>query len=199
MRKNITWHTNTVTKKERSMRKEQKAYIIWFTGLSASGKSSLANALELKLYNIGYHTYLLDGDNLRHGINSDLGFDKGSREENIRRVGEIAKLFVDSGTIVLASFISPYVQDRKKIRDLVEDDEFIEIFVDVPFETCKKRDPKGLYRQANDGKIQNFTAIDDTYETPLNPEIYLDNAQISIEENIEKILHYLTVKGLLSA
>lgn len=188
---NIQWHNHSITKEQRGKQKKQKPLIIWFTGLSGSGKSTLANALETKLHTLDFHTYLLDGDNLRYGLNSDLGFDELSRTENIRRVGETAKLLLDSGLIVLCTFISPFQKDREFVRHLVEKDEFIEIFVDTPLEVCESRDSKGLYKKARDGEIKNFTGIDSIYEIPTNPEIHLDNPSADINDNLDTILTYL--------
>jgi len=188
---NIQWHNHSITKEQRGKQKKQKPLIVWFTGLSGSGKSTLANALETKLHTLDFHTYLLDGDNLRYGLNSDLGFDERSRTENIRRVGGIAKLLLDSGLIVLCTFISPFQKDREFVRHLVEKDEFIEVFVDTPLEICEQRDPKGLYKKARDGEIKNFTGIDSIYEIPTNPEIHLDNPSGDINDNLDTILTYL--------
>lgn len=188
---NLCWHEHHVQKEQRSMLKKQKPCVLWFTGLSGSGKSTLANALELKLVEKGFHTYLLDGDNIRHGLNKDLGFDDNSRTENIRRIGEVCKLFVDSGTIVLSAFISPFKKDRENVRKLIEENEFIEIFVDTPLDICEDRDPKGLYKQAKSNKVENFTGISSPYENPLNPEIHLLNGKQSINENTDIILNYL--------
>ncbi|MDY0117274.1 MAG: adenylyl-sulfate kinase [Sulfurimonadaceae bacterium] len=199
MDKNIVWHDSHIEKEQRAKQKNQKPCVIWFTGLSGSGKSTLANALELKLYELNYHTYLLDGDNVRHGLNGDLGFDEASRVENIRRIGEVAKLFVDSGTIVLTAFISPFVSDREIARNLVEADEFIEIFVDAPLEVCEQRDPKGLYKKARAGELKNFTGIDSPYEKPLNPEVYLVNDKADINNNVDKITAYLKTNGYINA
>jgi adenylylsulfate kinase len=197
MSNNTTWHHHTITKEQRAEAKNQKPCILWFTGLSGSGKSTLANLLESKLYDIGCHTYLLDGDNLRHGLNNDLGFDDKSREENIRRVGEVAKLLVDSGLIVLATFISPFKRDREKVRDLVNDSEFVEIFVDTPLEICEQRDPKKLYEKARTGEIKNFTGIDSPYENPDNPEIHIIEYKEDIKESLDKILRYLVKNGYI--
>src|SRR5262249_12499914 len=150
--------------------------ILWFTGLSGSGKSTIANIVERELHAQGVHTYMLDGDNVRHGLNRDLGFTDADRVENIRRVGEVAKLFVDAGAVVLCSFISPFRPGRRVVRELVEDGEFIEIFVDTPLEECRRRDPKGLYARAAEGKIKNFTGIDSPYEEPENPEIVVNTS-----------------------
>lgn len=189
MNKNLTWHTSNITKTQRAKLKNQKPCVVWFTGLSGSGKSTLANALEEKLFNLGYHTYILDGDNVRHGLNKDLGFDEASRIENIRRIGELCKLFVDSGLIVICAFVSPFEKDRAFVRSLLKKDEFIEVFVDTPLEICEKRDPKGLYKKARNGEIQNFTGINSPYETPLNPEIHIQKEDI--KENVDMILEFL--------
>ena len=153
---NIVWHTQTLSKEERGVLKHQRPCILWFTGLSGAGKSTVANALEQALHARGYHTYLLDGDNVRHGLNKNLGFTAEDREENIRRIGEVAKLFVDGGTIVLTAFISPYRRDREQVRELVDDGEFLEVFVNTPLDVCEDRDPKGLYKKARAGRNQAF-------------------------------------------
>lgn len=197
MGNNLTWHDTKITKEQRSKLKNQKPCVLWLTGLSGSGKSTLANALEQRLFTMGYHTYLLDGDNVRHGLNKDLGFDENSRIENIRRIGEVCKLFVDSGLIVLCAFISPFCKERQIIRELLDKGEYIEIFVDTPIEICEKRDPKGLYKKARNGKIKNFTGIDSPYEAPKNPEIHIKSE--NLEENIETILKYLLQKGEIYA
>jgi adenylyl-sulfate kinase len=197
MDKNIVWHDSHLRKEERSKLKDQKPCIIWFTGLSGSGKSTIANALEAKLYTLNHHTYLLDGDNVRHGLNRDLGFDDDSRVENIRRIGEVAKLFVDSGMILLTAFISPFIADRQLVRELVEESEFIEVFIDTPIEVCQARDPKGLYQKALAGEIKNFTGIDSPYEAPKAPEVHIKTNQMSIEEAVMKIVEYLKTKGYI--
>lgn len=189
MNKNLTWHTSNITKIQRAKLKNQKPCVVWFTGLSGSGKSTLANALEEKLFNLGYHTYILDGDNVRHGLNKDLGFDEASRIENIRRIGELCKLFIDSGLIVICAFVSPFEKDRAFVRSLLEKDEFIEVFVDIPLEICEKRDPKGLYKKARNGEIQNFTGINSPYEKPINPEIHIQKEDIN--ENVDMIFEIL--------
>lgn len=191
LNKNILWHDSHITKMQRAQKKNQKPCILWFTGLSGSGKSTLANALEVMLYELGCHTYLLDGDNIRHGLNSDLGFDENSRVENIRRIGEVAKLFIESGTIVLTAFISPFYADREQVRRLVEKEEFIEIFVDTPLEICEQRDPKGLYKKARKGEIKNFTGIDSPYEKPFTPELHINNTTMNIEQKVNIITNYL--------
>lgn len=199
MSSNIVWHNSHLSKEQRAKLKDQKPCILWFTGLSGSGKSTLANALESKLFELGFHTYLLDGDNVRHGLNADLGFDEASRVENIRRVGEVAKLFVDSGTIIITAFISPFISDRAQVRSLVKEGEFIEIFVDTPLEVCEGRDPKGLYKKARAGEIKNFTGIDSPYEKPINSELHIVNDKTELNENIDKITDYLKIRGYISA
>jgi adenylylsulfate kinase len=189
---NIVWHNTQVTKESRTKLTKQKPCILWFTGLSGSGKSTIANALEEVLYNNENFTYLLDGDNIRHGLNKDLGFDDKSRVENIRRVGEVAKLFVDSGLIVLTAFISPFESDRELVKGLVNEDEFIEVFIDTPLEVCESRDPKGLYKKARAGEIKDFTGIDSPYEAPSKATIHIKNDNISVEKACEQIVEYLT-------
>lgn len=191
MQKNLTWQNTNVKKTQRAIIKKQKPCVIWLTGLSASGKSTIANALELELYNMGLHTYLLDGDNVRMGLNSDLGFDNNSRAENIRRIAEVCRLFVDSGIIVISAIISPFENDRNMARELVEKDEFIEVFVDTPLSICEQRDPKGLYKRARSGEIKNFTGITSPYESPKNPEIHLQNTHSSIKKHVNEIIEYL--------
>jgi adenylylsulfate kinase len=194
---NLTWHTQSVNKAGRAALKRQKPCILWFTGLSGAGKSTVANALEGALHRRGYHTYLLDGDNVRHGLNKNLGFSAEDREENIRRIGEVAKLFVDAGIIVLTAFISPYRRDREMVRAIVEEGEFIEVFVSTPLEVCEARDPKGLYKKARAGQIRGFTGIDDPYEPPEHPEITLPTDRKSVEESVAQILGELEARGYL--
>jgi adenylyl-sulfate kinase len=194
---NLTWHHHRTTKQERARRKGQKPCILWFTGFSGSGKSTIADALEGRLAEMGYHTYLLDGDNIRHGLNKDLGFSADDRKENIRRIGEAAKLFVDAGIIVLTAFISPFRSDRAMVREIVEENEFLEIFVDTPLEVCEQRDPKGLYKKARRGEIREFTGIDSPYEAPENPEVHLYPAQESVEQSVERIIRGLEKRGVL--
>lgn len=194
---NIQWQHHHTTQEDRAKLKNQKPCILWFTGLSGSGKSTISNALESALSAMGKHTYLLDGDNIRHGLNKDLGFSDTDRVENIRRIGEISKLFVDAGMIVISAFISPFQRDREMVRLLVEEGEFIEVFVDTPLEVCERRDPKGLYQKARKGEIPYFTGISSPYESPLNPEIHLDTEKDSVEESVEKIVCYLTERGYL--
>lgn len=197
-KKNIKWHKHSISKEDRISKNKQKPCILWFTGLSASGKSTIANTLEKKLFSYGYKTYLLDGDNIRHGLNKDLGFTDIDRVENIRRIGEVAKLFVDAGIIVLSAFISPFKSDRQIVRSLVGHDEFIEIFVNTPIEVCEARDPKGLYKKARNGAIKHFTGIDSPYEQPSSAEIELITDINSAESCAEKVLQYLMKHNYIS-
>lgn len=191
------WQEHTISKKKRAKIKNQKPCIVWLTGFSGSGKSTIANALEVKLHSLGYHTYLLDGDNVRHGLNKDLGFSEEDRVENIRRIAEVAKLFMDSGTITITAFISPFVADRELARGLVEKDEFIEVFVDTSLAICEQRDPKGLYKKARKGEIKNFTGIDSPYERPTKAEINLKNDKMPVEESVKIIIEYLKNSGYI--
>jgi len=196
---NIVWHQHNINKKNRSKIKNQKACILWFTGLSGSGKSTLANAVEVQLYKLNKHTYLLDGDNIRMGLNQDLTFSDEDRMENIRRIGEVSKLFVDSGIIILTAFISPFSIDRTMVRNLVEKDEFIEIFVDTPLSICEERDSKGLYAKAKKGEIKNFTGVSSLYERPTNMEIHITTDTQSIEESVTQIINYLIEHRIIKA
>lgn len=195
---NVIWHQHQVTKQIRSELKNQKPVVLWFTGLSGAGKSTVAGALESQLANLGYHTYLLDGDNVRHGLCSDLGFSSQDRRENIRRIGELAKLMADAGLIVLSAFISPHRAERQMVRDLLPDGEFIEVFVNAPLEVCEKRDPKGLYKKARAGEISNFTGIDSEYQAPQNPEIDLPAGDKSLAELVETCLHQLRDRAIIT-
>jgi len=188
--KNLTWHETNVSREDRESLLHQKSKLLWFTGLSGSGKSTVANSLDKRLNEIGRVTYLLDGDNVRLGINSDLGFSIEDRSENIRRIGEIGKLFVDAGLITLACFISPLKLDRESVRNALGQD-FIEIFVDCPLEECEKRDPKNLYRKARLGEIKEFTGITSPYEKPENAEITVNTKEQTVDECVDKILEYL--------
>ena len=189
--KNIVWHNTTIKLEDRKEILNQKPFVLWFTGLSASGKSTIANIVEQKLFKMKYKTYLLDGDNVRHGLNKDLGFDEKSRVENIRRIGEVAKLFNDSGLIVLTAFISPFLSDRKLVRDLFPEGNFLEVFVDSSLEVCEKRDPKGMYKKARSGEIGNFTGISSPYEKPKNPEIHLLNNDAGLEDLSDELINFL--------
>ena len=188
---NIRWHNHFVQREQRSQQKKQNPCMIWFTGLSGAGKSSVANALDSLLFHHQKHTYLLDGDNVRHGLTRDLGFSIQDRIENIRRIGEVGKLFVDSGLIVLSAFISPFRSDRQMVRNLFQVGEFIEVFVDTDLSVCEQRDPKGLYKKARAGEIKNFTGIDSQYEAPETPELTIDAGKLSIEECAKLIFEYL--------
>jgi adenylylsulfate kinase len=196
---NITWHEHHVSKEARQGLKGHKGAVLWFTGLSASGKSTVANTVDHKLHALGKHSFVLDGDNVRHGLNKDLGFSADDREENIRRIGEVAKLFADSGTITTTAFISPYKGDRDKVRALMGEGEFVEIFVDASLEVCEARDPKGLYKKARRGEIKGFTGIDDPYEAPENAELILDANNKSIDELADEVIDYLKRNGYLEA
>jgi adenylylsulfate kinase len=190
----VVWHDSTIRSDNRNKLLNQTPFILWFTGLSASGKSTLANIVEKKLFQMNYKTYLLDGDNVRHGLNKDLGFNEESRVENIRRIGEVSKLFLDSGIIVLTAFISPFKSDRNLARSLVTKKQFIEVFIDASIETCEKRDPKGMYLKARNGEISNFTGISSPYECPENPELHIINNNITIDEASNQIIEYLILK-----
>ena len=195
----ITWHQTTVTAQDREQLLNQKGCVIWFTGLSGSGKSTLANAVAQLLHQRQHHTYVLDGDNVRHGLNKNLGFSPADREENIRRIGEVAKLFVDAGTIVMTAFISPYRADRAQARALLPDDRFAEVFVACPLGVCEERDPKGLYKKARAGEIKEFTGISAPYEPPLEPEVTLNTADLSLEECARAVLAFLEEADLVPA
>lgn len=196
---NVTWHDGEVTRADRFNRLGQKGATLWFTGLSGSGKSTVAVAVEKALYKLGKLSYRLDGDNIRLGINKNLGFSAEDRTENIRRIGEISKLYCDTGIITLNSFISPYRADRDQVRQIHEDGgyNFIEVHVNCSLECAEQRDPKGLYKKARAGEIKNFTGIDDPYEAPLNPEIVLNTDEMTLEEEVEKILDYLQANRYL--
>ncbi|MYL34505.1 adenylyl-sulfate kinase [Pontibacillus yanchengensis] len=189
--RNLTWHASTITKDLRHRKNEHKSAILWFTGLSGAGKSSIANAVSLKLFDESIQHFVLDGDNVRHGLNKDLGFSEEDRKENIRRIGEVAKLFIDSGQFAITAFISPFQEDRNDVRELVEEDEFIEIHVKCSLAECEKRDPKGLYKKVKQGEIKNFTGIDSPYEAPESPEIVVDAENDSVEACSDQIIAYL--------
>jgi adenylylsulfate kinase len=183
-----------VSLEQRETLMNQHATLIWFTGLSGSGKSTLAVQLEAQLHALGYKTYLLDGDNIRAGINKDLSFTNEGRVENIRRIGEVAKLMLDAGIIVLSAFISPFKADREQVRTIVGADKYIEVFVDAPIEVCEQRDVKGLYKKARAGEVKNFTGIDSPYEAPENADIHIPTHQMPVEQSIEKLIDYLLPK-----
>ncbi len=194
---NIHWQSVDIHKEARAEQKGQKASVLWFTGLSGSGKSTIANLVEKKLHAMNKHTYLLDGDNVRHGLNKDLGFTDADRVENIRRVGETAKLMVDAGLITLVSFISPFRSERQMARGLLEEGEFLEVFVDTPLEICEERDIKGLYKKARAGEIKNFTGISSDYERPENAEIIIDGGKTSPEDAADQIIATLEMRGFI--
>ena len=196
---NITWHEHHVSKAERSKLNGHKSAVLWFTGLSACGKSTIANTVDHLLHQKGIRTFVLDGDNIRHGLNKNLGFSPEDRTENIRRIGEVSKLFVDAGVIVLTAFISPYKADRDQVRKLLPEGEFIEILVDASVETCEKRDPKGLYKKARAGEIKEFTGISAPYEAPDKPELVLDSNTKGIDELAGEVVAHLEKKGYLKA
>lgn len=181
-----------ITRQNRESRNRHRSYIIWLTGLSGSGKSTIAGELERILFEKNYQVMILDGDIVRHGLNSDLGFSHEDRRENIRRIGEAAKLLMEAGIITICAFISPYSSDREKVRDIVPDGDFIETFIDCPLEECERRDPKGLYKKARSGLIKNFTGIDDPFEMPEDPEILINSHELSVEQSANKILEYLS-------
>ncbi len=194
MKENIIKHNYSISREDRRKNNDQNSFLIWFTGLSGSGKSTIANALEYRLYQNGYKTYALDGDNIRKGINNDLNFSPEDRTENIRRIAEVANLIVDSGIIVLAAFVSPYKKDREKIANTVGTDNFVEVFVNTSLEECEKRDVKGLYKKARAGEIKDFTGINAPYEAPENPDIEIITDNITIEESVEKIYKLIQTK-----
>ena len=196
---NVHWHEGDISREHRGRLLGQKGATLWFTGLSGSGKSTVAVALEGALYEAGRLSYRLDGDNVRLGINKNLGFSAEDRTENIRRIGEIAKLFVDTGVIALSSFVSPYRGDRDTVRQLHEEAgmDFIEVFVDVPLDVAESRDPKGLYKKARAGEIKNFTGIDDPYEAPLNAEVILNSHEMSLQEEVDTLLNVLRERGII--
>ncbi|AUI85194.1 adenylyl-sulfate kinase [Vibrio azureus] len=194
---NIVWHQHAIDKQARANLKQQKPAVLWFTGLSGAGKSTVAGALETRLAQLGYHTYLLDGDNVRHGLCRDLGFSEQDRRENIRRIGELAKLMADAGLIVLSAFISPHREERQLVRDLLPENEFIEVYVNASLEVCEKRDPKGLYKKARAGEIRHFTGVDSEYQAPLTPEIDLPAGEKSVAELVELCIETMQQRGII--
>lgn len=196
MKENVIWQNTKINKENREKIINQKGVVIWFTGLSGAGKSTIASCLEERLNNLGKLTYMLDGDNLRHGLNKDLNFTIEDRKENIRRVSEVAKLFLDSGIITLASFISPLRDDRSFARKIIGNN-FIEVYVKCPINLCKERDPKGLYKKAEKGLIKNFTGIDSVYEEPINEEILIDTSNKTLDEEIDMIINFLIERNYL--
>jgi adenylylsulfate kinase len=194
---NLTWHIGEVDKDARAAAHGHRGAVLWFTGLSGSGKSTIGHRVERMLIERGAFAYVLDGDNIRHGLNSDLGFAPEDRVENIRRIGEVARLFADAGALVVSAFISPYRKDRDRIRGLMGKGEFVEVFVDTPLEICEARDPKGLYKKARAGEISNFTGLDAPYEAPENPEVHLLTADLSVDEAASQVIHYLEQRNII--
>ena len=195
---NVHWHEHAVSKAERCQVSGHKGAVLWFTGLSASGKSTIANTVDHKLHSLGKRSFVLDGDNIRMGLNKNLGFSAEDRGENIRRIGEVGKLFASAGLITLTAFISPYRADRNAARALLGEGEFIEIFVDTPIEICEARDPKGLYKKARAGQLKGFTGIDDPYEAPEKPELVLDGGKKGIDDLADEVMAFLKARGLLN-
>ncbi len=197
---NVTWHESHIAREDREVRRGHRGAVIWFTGLSASGKSTIATALDHRLFEDGRFSYVLDGDNVRHGLNGDLGFSPDDREENIRRIGEVAKLMADAGAVVLTAFISPYRKDRDRVREIqTRDMDFIEVLVDCPLDVCEERDPKGLYKKARAGEIPQFTGISAPYEAPEAPELVVNTSELSVGECVDALMEYLGAKGYLNA
>ncbi|WP_277053996.1 adenylyl-sulfate kinase [Pseudoalteromonas marina] len=194
---NIVWHSQTVTRAQKQLHKGHKPVLLWYTGLSGSGKSTIANAVESKLFELGCHTYLLDGDNVRMGLNKGLTFSDEDRVENIRRISEVAKLFVDAGLMVSTAFISPFKADRAQARTIMANGEFVEVFIDTPLEVCESRDPKGLYKKARAGEIPNFTGISSAFDIPESPELHIKTAEQTIEQSVEQIIGYLSQTGII--
>ncbi|MBY6018315.1 adenylyl-sulfate kinase [Halomonas denitrificans] len=197
MTENLTWHPHQITPDERRAHKGHGAAVLWFTGLSGSGKSTIANALEQKLHQAGVHSYLLDGDNVRHGLNRDLGFSDDDRVENLRRVSEVAALMADAGLVVLTAFISPFRSEREAVRQRLPEGQFIEVFIDTPLAECERRDPKGLYQKARAGTIRQFTGIDSEYQAPEQPDVHLRADQLTPEQCAERLLAALRERGVI--
>jgi len=195
----VVWHNAAVSHADHVNLNGHKAAVLWFTGLSGSGKSTVANAVDLMLHQLNVKTYLLDGDNVRHGLNGDLGFSDEDRVENIRRVSEVANLFADAGLLVSTAFISPFISDREVARTLLPNEQFIEVFIDTPLAVCESRDPKGLYKKARAGEIKNFTGIDSSYEAPVDEEIHIKTADQSIQACAQQVINYLQQHGYIAA
>ena len=196
---NITWHDATVTPEDRQTLMGHKGAVLWFTGLSGSGKSTLATTVERALYDRGCHTYVLDGDNIRHGLNKDLGFSPEDRTENIRRIGEVAHLLADAGLLAMTAFISPYVEGRQHARDMSPKGSFVEVLCDCPLDICEQRDPKGLYKKARAGELRDFTGIDAPYEAPAVPEVRVPTGAETVEESTARVIQYLEDSGIIPA
>lgn len=198
MSNDIHWQENKVSRHDRQSKNKHKSFVLWFTGLSGSGKSTLANAIEKKLFDENHKVIVLDGDNVRHGLCSDLGFNEADRNENMRRIGEVAKLFNEAGTIVIAAFISPYLQDREKVRSRLPHGEFLEVYCECDIKTCEARDPKGLYAKARKGEIENFTGVSAPYQEPIKPDIVVNTSQQTLDQEVEIIVQALIQRKLIS-
>lgn len=196
---NVVWHQATITREKREQQNKHKSAVLWFTGLSGSGKSTLAHAVEDRLHQLGCRTFVLDGDNVRHGLCGDLGFSIEDRTENIRRVGEVAKLFTEAGQVVLTAFISPLVSDRERVRNIMPHGDFLEVYCAASLEACEERDVKGLYKKARDGVIPEFTGISSPYEEPINPELNVDTGSASLEDCVEQVMKMLRERGVIQA
>jgi adenylylsulfate kinase len=197
MTKNIVWHETLVDRQDRNRMNKHKSGVVWFTGCPASGKSTIAHHVEKELFERGIHCYVLDGDNVRHGINANLGFSREDRKENLRRIAELSRLFVDAGVVVLAAFVSPYREDRESVRQIVGPELFFEVYVKCSLETCEKRDPKGQYKKAKAGIIKEYTGVSAPYEEPENPEIVLDTEELDVESAVKKVLEFLDRKKFI--
>ena len=196
---NVVWHHATVTRDRRNQQNNHKSVVLWFTGLSGSGKSTLAHAVEEELHQLGCRTFVLDGDNVRHGLSGDLSFSDKDRKENLRRIGEVSKLFIEAGTIVLTAFISPFREERRKVRIMMPHGDFIEIYVDCPIDVCESRDVKGLYQKAREGEIKQFTGISSSYEPPEAQELTVNSSQETLKESTTKILQLLKERGIVQS
>ncbi len=197
MDKHVVWHEQLVSRRERNVMNKHRSILVWFTGLSASGKSTIAHHLEKELFERGVRSYVLDGDNVRHGISNNLGFSREDRRENLRRIAEVSKLMVDSGVVVLSAFVSPYREDRSYVREIVGADDFVEVYVRCPVEVCEQRDPKGLYKKARAGVIKGYTGIDAPYEEPQSPDVVLDTMELDVEDAVRKVLEYLDSRKVI--
>lgn len=198
MTDDVYWHKSHITRQLRQQKNKHKSFVLWFTGLSGSGKSTLANAVEKELFEMDYNVIVLDGDNVRHGLCSDLGFSEDDRHENMRRIAEVSKLFVESGTIVLAAFVSPYRKDREQVRSRLPHGDFYEVYCECDLEICEQRDPKGLYKKAREGEITNFTGISAPYEAPIKPDMTVNSNKLSVDEEVEHIIKNIRSKGLVA-
>lgn len=195
----VVWHHAVIQREHREQQNRHRSFVLWFTGLSSAGKSTLAHAVEERLYQMGMHSYVLDGDNVRHGLNGDLGFSLEDRKENIRRIGEVAKLFVDAGVIVMTAFISPLRADREQVRSLLMPGDFLEVYCRCPLDVCRQRDVKGLYQRATQGEIKDYTGVSSPYEEPQAPELTIDTAERSLDESVDLVFGLLESRGLLKA